>query len=384
MTSGNVRPSSVRYRLMARLCVGAAALLLVASCQQSGSSSPPAPAADACARTAASTGDCGGMDRLVAMARSEGTLNVIGLPRAWANYGALLDGFQAKYGIKITSLNPNGDSLDEIAAVTSAGKTANAPDVLDLRIQVAASNATMFTPYKVSTWNDIPDGQKDSNGQWFEDYGGYMSVGYDSSRVPAIASIDDFAAAKFRYKVGLDGDPIQADSALGAVMMASLAEGGTLPDISRGVAYFHQLKLKGHWFNLQATSKTIQNGSTPVVFDWDYVALANGKNLPSWKVYVPNAAVVGGFYAQAINKNAPHPAAARLWEEYLYSDAGQNLWLQGLVRPVRLPVMETAGTVDQFADSALPAITGVPVFMTPDAIAAARTYLSSHWTAAIS
>ena len=68
-----------------------------------------------------------------------------------------------------------------------------------------------------------------------------------------------------------------------------------------------------------------------------------------WKVVVPSDAVLGGYYFQAINKDAPHPAAARLWEEFLYSDEGQNLWLEGGARPVRADAMTKAGTIDKTA-----------------------------------
>ena len=54
---------------------------------------------------------------------------------------------------------------------------------------------------------------------------------------------------------------------------------------------------------------------------------------------VPEDAVVGGYYFQAINIDAPHPNAARLWQEFLYSDEGQNLWLAGGARPVRADAM---------------------------------------------
>ena len=47
---------------------------------------------------------------------------------------------------------------------------------------------------------------------------------------------------------------------------------------------------------------------------------------------------IAGYYFQAINKDAPHPAAARLWEEFLYRDEGQNLLLGGGARPVRADV----------------------------------------------
>ena len=39
--------------------------------------------------------------------------------------------------------------------------------------------------------------------------------------------------------------------------------------------------------------------------------------------------------AQAVNATAPHPWAARLWQEFLYSDQGQILWLKGYAHPAR-------------------------------------------------
>ena len=42
----------------------------------------------------------------------------------------------------------------------------------------------MFAPYKVATFDDIPATLKDPNGTWVNDYGGYMSIGYDSAKVP--------------------------------------------------------------------------------------------------------------------------------------------------------------------------------------------------------
>ena len=114
----------------------------------------------------------------------------------------------------------------------------------------------------------------------------------------------------------------------------------------------------------------------------DQIALV-GANVPTWKVFVPSDAILGGYYAQAVNKAAPHPAAARLWEEFLYSDEGQNLWLKGSARPVRMPAMTAAGTVDAKAAAALPPVTGNPVFMSEDQATAAKKYLASNWAKAI-
>ena len=102
-------------------------------------------------------------------------------------------------------------------------------------------------------------------------------------------------------------------------MMASLASGGSADSITDGVNFFHQLKQAGNFVPVQATAATIKAGTTPVVINWDYLNTASVVGSSTWKVFVPQNAVIGGYYAQAINKQAPHPAAARLWEEFLYS-----------------------------------------------------------------
>jgi putative spermidine/putrescine transport system substrate-binding protein len=370
-----------RYQIRG-LGVAVATLLVVAACGSSGGGG-----AGACttAKTATSASACGGMDSLVAAANAEGKLNVIALPRDWANYGAVLDAFAAKYpSIKITSDNPTGSSQDEVNAVQQLGTSSRAPDVLDIGMSVALANTALFAPYKVATWGDILDAQKEPTGLWFQDYGGYMSIGYDSAKVPAVTAVSDLLGSAFKGKVALNGDPTKANAALNGVMMASLANGGSVDDVSKGVDFFHQLKLKGNFVPVQATTATVKNGTTPVVFDWDYLSATHGTDVPTWKVFVPSNAILLDFYAQAISKTAPHPAAARLWEEFLYSDAGQNLWLKGLARPVRQAAMTKSGTVDAAAAAALPSANGTPIRLTPDQATAAKAYLASHWAAAIS
>ncbi len=333
--------------------------------------------------TATSAAGNGGMDALIAAAKKEGTLNLIAIPRNWANYGAIIDGFKAKYGLKIDSANPDGSSQEEVTAVQNLAGTNKAPDVLDVGMAIALANTTLFAPYQVEKWNDILPAQKEPTGLWFQDYGGFMAIGYDSSKVPTITSITDLLGSGFRGRVALNDDPTKANAALNGVMMANLAVGGTLDDISKGVDFFHQLNQKGNFVPVKATTATVKSGQTPVVFDWDYLNADHGKGLAGWKVFVPSNAILGGYYAQAINKQAPHPAAARLWEEYLYSDEGQNLWLKGLARPVRMAAMTTAGTVDQTAAAALPPVNGTPVFLSDAQANAAKAYLATHWAQAI-
>jgi putative spermidine/putrescine transport system substrate-binding protein len=370
-------------RLVALTAVTVTGFALAACSPPSSTSTPAASSGGKSAATATSAADLGGMTALVAAAKKEGTLNVIALPPDWANYGAIISGFKAKYGIAVTSANPNGSSQDEVNAIKSLASTDRAPDVVDVGMAVALANTTLFAPYKVATWSDIPDAQKESTGLWFQDYGGFMSIGYDSSKVPAITSVADLLKAPFHGKVALNGDPTKANAALNGVMMASIAQGGSADDISKGVDFFHQLKQAGNFVPVQATTATVKNGTTPVVFDWDYLSASHGTDVPTWKIFVPPNAELGGYYAQAINKAAPHPAAARLWEEYLYSDEGQNLWLKGGARPVRQAAMTTAGTINAASAAKLPPITGTPVFLTPDQATKASAYLLANWAKAI-
>ncbi len=80
---------------------------------------------------------------------------------------------------------------------------------------------------------------------------------------------------------------------------------------------------------------------------------AKYKNL---KIVIPSDSHYAAYYDQAISKYAPHPAAARLWEEYLYSTEGQNLFLEGGTRPIELPSLVSAGTEDKTAYAALPPV----------------------------
>ena len=336
------------------------------------------------AATATSAKDLGGMDALVAAAKKEGALNVIALPPDWANYGEVIKAFQAKYPeIKVTSDQPDASSADEIATAKRLKGQSGAPDVFDLGATVALANTDMFAKYKVATWDDIPADLKDPDGLWVNDYGGYMSIGYDSAKVPAPTSVDDLLKPAYKGKVALNGNPTEAGAAFAGVQMVSLSQGGTVGDLTKGVEFFGKLKDAGNFLPVDPTPATVESGQTPVVIDWDYLNAALTAKLPTWKVFVPENAVVAGFYYQAVNVDAPHPAAARLWQEFLYSDEGQNLWLKGGARPVRFDAMKTAGTLDTAAAAALPEVKGTPVIPTQADAEAGKKYLAANWANAV-
>lgn len=335
------------------------------------------------ASTATSAADFGGLDALVSAAQEEGELNVIALPEDWANYGAIITGFEDKYDITVNSANPNASSAEEIQAAENQAGQDTAPDVFDLGAAVALANTDKFAPYKVKTWDSIPEGNKDTEGLWVNNYTGIMSVGYDSSRIEEPKKLDDLLGEMYRGAVALNGDPTQAGAAFAAVGNISALSGGSVADFGAGIDWMQKLKDAGNFLTVDPTPATIVSGETPVVFDWSFnnIAAASGKSDFKTTI-IPGAAYVS-FYNEAISNDAPHPAAARLWQEWIFSDEAQQLFLEGNSVPVRVDALKESGAVDQaLLDGATFGTTSADwITPTVDDTDAANKLLTERWSA---
>lgn len=376
---------SRRARLVAGIALATTAALALTSCAADSSAGNGTDGGDAVdAASATSIADFGTFEDLEAAAKAEGALNVIALPRDWANYGEILDLFAERYPeITINEASPDVSSAEEITAAETNQGLDTAPDVFDLGLAVALENTDMFAPYTVENFDEIPDALKEPTGLFVGDYGGYMSIGYDSSKFDEPTSLDDLKGSDFKGAVAINGDPTQAGSAFAAVGLAAVQSGGGLDDFTPGIEYFGELQKAGNFLKVDVTPATITSGETPVVFDWDYLNAAAGADNPDWKVTVLDGTGYASYYNQAINKDAPHPAAARLWQEFLYSDEVQNLWLKGGARPARMEAMTEAGTIDADLAAALPEVPAETVVPTEEQSTAAGTLLGEKWAAAV-
>ena len=355
-----------------------AVALFVAAC--SGTASPSGGAS-----TATSAAAVGGMDALVAAAKAEGTLNVIALPPEWANYKGVIAAFKAKYGLTVDEQQPDANSQEEIDAAKNNAGTDKAPDVFDLGVNVALANLDVFAPYQVASWADIPANLKESTGLWVSDYAGFMSVGCDANKVAPPATVADMLKPEYKGMIALNGNPKAASAGMHGVVMAALASGGSPDDIAPGVDFFNQLNTAGNLLPVDPTPATITSGQTPCVIDWEYNNAALTSELAGqgidWKLSVPSDAdPVAAYYLQAINKQAPHPAAARLWQEFLYTPEAQNEWLKGFARPVLQEKMVADGTIDQEALGKLAQAEGTPVVLTQEQVTKAADYLNANWS----
>ncbi len=371
-------------------------MILSACASATASTAAPTVAAPAkpavSADKAKSAAELGGMDALIAAAKAEGELNVITLPRDWCNYGEMMDTFSKKYGIKVNSLNPDGGSADELQAIidNKDNKGPQAPDVLDIGPAYGpqAKEQNLLAPYKVTTWDTL-QGAKDPDGYFFTDYNGVLVFEVNTDVIKAVPQDwKDLLDAKYKGQIALAGDPRASNQAAQSVYAAALANGGSLDNIQPGLDFFKQLNQAGNLLPLIADSGPIAKGETPITFQWNYLAAANKDNFngnPTIEIVYPKSVNWGGYYFQAISAYAPHPAAARLWEEYLYSDEGHLLWMKGYCAPARLADMLKRDVVPADLKAKLPdpAVIASSIVPNGDQLSAARQLIKEQWDAVV-
>ena len=355
-----MRSNKIAYQLLALFVVAAT---LLSACGGGGGGA----ASDFDWSTATSVEDGGGMDALVAAAQAEGMLTTIALPHDWCNYGGVIEAFKAKYGLEVNELNPDAGSADEIEAIKAnkENKGPQAPDVIDVGFSWGESSKAegLITPYKVATWDTIPDdAQPDVPQDWA-----------------------DLLDPKYAGQVALSGDPRVSNQAIQSVYAAALANGGSLDDVQPGLDYFAELNAAGNLIPLIANNGLVASGEIPVRITWDYNALAaidTFEGNPNATVVIPATGRFAGVYVQAISAYSPQPAAARLWMEFLYSDEGQLLWMEGYCHPIREADLRARDVVPAELSAKLPDVSGA-VFPTLDQLTAASELITKNWDSAV-
>lgn len=326
------------------------------------------------------------MADLIAAAQTEGMLTTIALQHDWCNYSEMIETFKSKYGLEVNELNPDAGFGEEIEAIKAnkQNKDLQAPDVIDVGFAfgTSAKEQGLIQPYKVSTWNSIPADTKDPDGYW---YGGYFSV------LSFLVNTDvqpelprdwlDLLDPKYNGQVALSGDPRTLNQAIQTVFAAALANGGSLDDAQPGIDFFARLNVAGNLLHFIATNSLVATGETPIRITWDYnalIAIESYMGNPNAEVVIPASGRFAGVYVQAISAYAPHPNAAKLWMEFLYSDEGQILWMEGYCHPIREVDLRARGVIPHDILTKMPDVSGA-VFPTVVQLDAARKLITENW-----
>ncbi|KRF59064.1 ABC transporter substrate-binding protein [Peribacillus frigoritolerans] len=267
-------------------------------------------------------------------AKVEGTINSVGMPDSWANWGETWNEVMKKYTLEHNDTDLS--SAEEIAKMESEGENATA-DIGDVGISFGpiAEQKELTMPYKTSYWDGVPEWAKDDNGDWVVGYQGTIAFFTNKELVDnPPKSWDDILRGDYKVTVG---DVQRGTQNQMAVLAAAIANGGDETNLQPGIDFFAKLAKQGRLSLTDAKPANIEKGEVEVALVWDFNALgyADQINRDQFEVTIPTEGSVVSGYATIINKFAKHPHAAMATREYILSDEGQINLAKGFARPIR-------------------------------------------------
>lgn len=373
-----LRPEEITRREFLKLVALAGGSAALASCAGPSAETTPWPV------TASA-------DDVLKAAQAEGNLTTIALPHDWANYGEIIETYKSKYNIKVNELNPDAGSADELEAIRANkdSKGPQAPDVIDVGIGYTQSSKDegLLAAWKVPDWDTIPDDLKDSEGYWWAEYYGVLVFEVNKDLITEMPmDWEDLLKPIYKGKVAMAGDVLKSNQSVQTVFASGLSRsnGDITLAAEAGLEFWKEMVANGNFIPVIADQGKIAQGETPVVMEWDYLALANRDALagnPPLEIIVPKTGVLGGPYAGGISAYAPHPAAARLWWNFVMSDEGQNLYLKGYAHPSRFVDMASRGVIPEDLMAKLPPAEDYEkaTFLTVDQLNTSKTYITENW-----
>jgi putative spermidine/putrescine transport system substrate-binding protein len=350
--------------------------LIVAACSSAAATGTPAASGAAGFDLAA----------LTTAAKAEGHVYQTGIPPEWVNYQAIFDLWKTNYGITIDGTATEGEysSGQELDSIKNTGK----PDVGDVGLSFAVQAKTqgLSQAYKHSYWADVPDNAKDADGFWCCNYWGAQAFVINTDAVKIqIKDWKDLLDPSLKNSIGIDGDPTKANDSFFAVWSAAVGNGGGIDNIQPGIDFMNQLQTSGNLTAARASDANIISGEVKVAIKWDYLGLAvrdKAAGAPNIAVTIPSSGSLASPYADIVAAKAPHPNAAKLWQEHVYSDAAQLDFLKGYAHPIRFDALQAAGKIPADLAAKLPSADlykKVTLVTDIAKITAAQTTLGTGW-----
>ncbi len=282
------------------------------------------------------------LEKIIEKAKEEGTVESVGMPDTWANWGETWGDINSLYGIKHNDVDMS--SAEELS-IFEAEKNDATKDIGDVgqAFGPVAVDKGLTLAYKTSYWDDIPDWAKDEEGNWIIGYYGTISIITNKDLVSTPpTSFADLLEGDYNVAVG---DVTKASQAQNAVLSAAIAMGGSESDIQPGLDFFKKLAEQGRLDMGELSLTRLEKGEVAVALLWDYNALGyrdqfltNSPNA-NYEVSIPSDGAIQSGYCTIINTYTKNPYAAALTREYILSDEGQINLAKGYAKPVRSSVV---------------------------------------------
>ena len=275
-------------------------------------------------------------DALIADAKAEVTLVSYGLPDSWANYGGMWQIYQDAYGIERMDTDMGSGEI-----IQSLRAEAGAPvaDITDLGLNYAKviEDDGLSQAYKHSYWDDLPDYAKSVDGLWSAGFWGAVAMTVNSDLVENVPHTFAELTKEEYFDSICIRDPRESATGIMAVMAMVYATGGSEENPESGIELFGQLQQSGNLRYVKPNLSNIQKGECPISIHWDYDGLSIKEKLTDMnlEVIIPEDGSFAGMYIQFVTAGSPHPNAAKLMIETMYSDEGQMEYAKGFCHPIR-------------------------------------------------
>lgn len=361
-----------------------ALVLAVAGCGgNNGGSSTPAPAPSAGGSTPESApADDGALDlnaltldQIIEGAKAEGKVESVGMPDEWADWGSLWNSVTTNYGL--THNDTDMSSSEELQMFATEGKNGT-KDMGDVGYGFVgqAVSEDLVQGYKTSYWDAVPDWAKGEDGKWMVAYTGATTFLVNTDQVANVpTSWEDIRNGDYKVALG----PLSGGNAQGAFIASNYAFGGDMENLQPGIDFWTEMASKGRINTLDITQANFESGEIAVGVVWSFQGIPYSKNISQYKMtaVVPSDGALQNGYASVINKFAPHPHAAALTREVMFSDEGQTyLALAGAI-----PTRTDFKIADEHADKVLDMSTveKAVVITDADAYSAACETAKTRW-----
>lgn len=262
-------------------------------------------------------------------------------PPQWADWASQLEAINENLGLEIPHDNKNsGQTLSQLLA-EKANPVADVA-YYGVSFGIAAKNEGVVEPYKPANWDDIPEGLKDPDGNWFTIHSGALGLFVNVEAlgdVPVPASWADLLKPEYKGLVGYL-DPSSAFVGYAGAVAVNRAMGGTLDDFGPAIEYFQKLAENDPIVPKQTSYARVLSGEIPILFDYDFNAYRGKyKDEANVEFVIPAEGTVVVPYVMSLVKNAPNMENGKKILDFIMSDTGQAVWANAFLRPVRASAM---------------------------------------------
>ncbi len=331
-------------KVMAAASVLACSAFVLGAC---GSKPAPAPAPsepakeEAPAEEAAAGLNDMSLEEITAQAQEEGDVQSVGMPDGWANWELLWGHMADNYGL--THADNDMSSAEELSMFATEGENAT-KDMGDVgqAFGPQAIEQDLVQGYKTSYWDSVPDWAKGEDGKWMIAYVGATTflVNNDLIDEAAPTSWEDIKNGSYKVSIG----SINGGNAQAAIVASAFAFGGgsSIDEVNLDAAFdfWAEMAEAGRINTVDITQQGFETGEVNVGVVWSFTAIPYKNAIANYdmQAIIPSDGSIMSGYASVINKYAPHPAAAALTREVMFSDDGQTYLAQSGAIPTRTDV----------------------------------------------